>query len=332
METAGILLKELSVTELKSRYDQNAGYLLANKDILARILSGCVKEFKGKTPEEIIPCIEDDIRVGNVRIEPGMTNREKIRGIQREDYIPEEGTVCFDLLFMVRLPENKMIRIIINLEIENRYFPRQVLLSRSIYYPARELSAQGERDISLRNQEYDKLSKVYSIWIFMNVPGYMANTIKSIRLQENSLYGNDYRIPGSYDLMETVLIGIGRKGSEPGCLPDLLFTLLTNTLRAEEKKKILEEKYSMELTDQELERTNDMCNLSDAIEAKGLQIGHTRGLEEGRKEGKEIYRDSIIRKKLMKGQSIEEIALLLEEDLETVRKAADKIMAEDNNE
>ena len=52
-----------------------------------------------------------------------------------------------------------------------------------------------------------------------------------------------------------------------------------------------------------------MCNLSDAIEANG----------------KNNYRDSIIRKKLMKGQSIEFIADFLEEDIETVRKIAKQI-------
>ena len=55
-----------------------------------------------------------------------------------------------------------------------------------------------------------------------------------------------------------------------------------------------------------------MCNLSDAIEAKG----------------ENNYRDSIIRKKLMKGQSIEFIADDLEEDIETVRKVAEKISSD----
>ena len=52
-----------------------------------------------------------------------------------------------------------------------------------------------------------------------------------------------------------------------------------------------------------------MCSLTDTIEAKG----------------ENNYRDSIIRKKLMKGQSIEFIADFLEEDIETVRKVAKQI-------
>ena len=39
MKTAKVLLKDLSITELKSQYDLNARYLLAHKNILARIMA-----------------------------------------------------------------------------------------------------------------------------------------------------------------------------------------------------------------------------------------------------------------------------------------------------
>ena len=181
----------------------------------------------------------------------------------------------------------------------------------------------------MTKQEYEKLSKVYSIWILMDVPEYMANTIRTIKLHDENLYGNDYTIPGNYDFMETILIGVGKKESDVKGIPDMLFTLLTNNLRAEEKRKILEEKYGIRMTEEETERANNMCNLSDAILEKGLtegiEIGHGRGMSEGIAKGENNYRDSIIRKKLMKGQSIEFIADFLEEDIETVRKVARQI-------
>ena len=71
----------------------------------------------------------------------------------------------------------------------------------------------------------------------------------------------------------------------------------------------MEEKYGMRLTEEETERTYSMCNLSDAIEAKG----------------ENNYRDSAIRKMLMKGLSTESVSSLLEEDIETVRKVAEQI-------
>ena len=156
MKTAKVLLKDLSITELKSQYDLNARYLLAHKNILARIMAGCIRNYRGMTPEEIFPLIRDDIKVDIVRVEPGMTN-SKIKGLQREDYHPGEGRIVFDIRFTASLPENEIILIIINIEIENGHFPSQKLLSRSIYYPVRELSSQGDRDFSLANQEYEKL-------------------------------------------------------------------------------------------------------------------------------------------------------------------------------
>ena len=69
----------------------------------------------------------------------------------------------------------------------------------------------------------------------MDVPEYMANTIRTIKLHDENLYGNNYTIPGNYDFMETILIGVGKKESDVKGIPDMLFTLLTNTLKAEEK-------------------------------------------------------------------------------------------------
>ena len=94
-------------------------------------------------------------------------------------------------------------------------------------------------------------------------------------------------------------------------------------------REILEEKYGMRLTEEETERANNMCNLSDAILEKGLtegiEIGHGRGMSEGIAKGENNYRDSAIRKMLMKGLSTESVSSLLEEDIETVHKIAKQI-------
>ena len=88
----------------------------------------------------------------------------------------------------------------------------------------------------------------------------------------------------------------------------------------------------MRLTEEETERANNMCNLSDAILEKGLtegiEIGHGRGMSEGIAKGENNYRDSAIRKMLMKGLSTESVSSLLEEDIETVRKVAEKISSD----
>ena len=61
-------------TDLKAQYDACAKKLLGYKDILARILIGAVEEFQRMSPEEVKPLIEDDIHIGKVPIDPGLTN------------------------------------------------------------------------------------------------------------------------------------------------------------------------------------------------------------------------------------------------------------------
>ena len=62
-------------TDLKAQYDACAKKLLGYKDILARILIEAVEEFRGMSPEEVKPLIEDDIHIGKIPIDPGLTNK-----------------------------------------------------------------------------------------------------------------------------------------------------------------------------------------------------------------------------------------------------------------
>ena len=70
------------------------------------------------------------------------------------------------------------------------------------------------------------------------------------------------------------------------------------------------------VTEDAAERTDDMTTLSDAIFEKAFE------------EGINICREKYIRRMLMKGLSIEFISDNLEEDIETVRKVAEKISSD----
>ncbi|SFG72798.1 hypothetical protein SAMN04487761_1431, partial [Lachnospiraceae bacterium C7] len=52
------LAKDIDIAEYKARYDKYAKQILANKDILARILSATVIEYKDIPIEEIKNLIE----------------------------------------------------------------------------------------------------------------------------------------------------------------------------------------------------------------------------------------------------------------------------------
>ena len=65
---------------------------------------------------------------------------------------------------------------------------------------------------------------------------------------------------------------------------------------------------------------------------EGLEEGRQKGLEEGRQEGREIGKQeaikNLIRKKLKKGCSAEEIADILEEELGMIQGFIDEIEKE----
>lgn len=76
----------------RARYDENIKEILSDKQILARILKYTLDEFKELDIETIVRNI-DDLEVSKVRIEPGLTNSEKIKKASEEDNIPGEGKI-----------------------------------------------------------------------------------------------------------------------------------------------------------------------------------------------------------------------------------------------
>lgn len=57
----------ITVTNLNAQYDACAKQLLSNKIILAHILKGTVEEFKKMKPADIVPLIEGEPYVSEVR-------------------------------------------------------------------------------------------------------------------------------------------------------------------------------------------------------------------------------------------------------------------------
>lgn len=77
-----------------------------------------------------------------------------------------------------------------------------------------------------------------------------------------------------YDLMTAIVICLGdAEDTNTTGILKLLEVLLSSERNAEEKKRILQEAFSIKMT-QELEReVSEMCNLSDSVEQKGITEG-----------------------------------------------------------
>lgn len=252
-----------------SDYDAACKRLLSEKIILAWIMKNCLEEYRDCNISEIIEnYIEGEPQIAEIPIQPDQTNtvnRSLIRGGQTEDKTITEGTITYDIRFMATAPKSgELIRLIINVEAQNNFYPGYPLLKRSIYYCSRMISAQYGTVFS--SAQYDKIRKVYSIWICMNPPKSRENTITQYYIAEKSLVGHVTEKVENYDLMSAVMICLGKPDSENyhGVLK-LLNVLLSSETTPKEKERILHDDFDIAMTQNLKREVSLMCNLSQGI-------------------------------------------------------------------
>ena len=297
-------------TDLKAQYDACAKKLLGYKDILAQILIGAVEEFQRMSPEEVKPLIEDDIHIGKVPIDPGLTNAvvrvdedgKEIIGMNTVNEEVNAGYILFDIIFYVRLKEGRS-KIIINVEAQRKEPTKYDIFNRAVFYVSREISSQKNREFV--NSNYNDIKKVYSIWICMNMS---EDSMNHIHLTNDMIIGNQIW-KGREDLVNIVMIGLAKEISpkeEKHELHRLLGALLSETLREEEKLDILKNEYHIPMEKSIEEDVKVMCNLSDGIEERGK----AEGIELARKVFKMKEQDA----------SVQEIAKELQLSVEEVEQ------------
>ncbi len=268
--------KAIEAAASKAKYDTQIKNILKDAGILANILKDTVNEVKDCTIQEIIDSIEGQPEIETVSIEPGLTNR-KITGSAEEDNIPGEGGIKFDIRFTILLLGEKRIRIIVNVEAQNDYYPGYDIVTRGVFYSARLISSQ--KDTEFLGDDYDSIKKVYSIWICMNVPKRMADTITEYHMTRHELYGS-YKDTSRYDLMSVIIVGVGRQNETESHISAIqMLRVILSDMAVREKKRILEEKFNIPMSYELEEEMNKMCNLSDYVEQRGIEQGIERGIE-----------------------------------------------------
>lgn len=268
-------------TEYKSKYDASAKDLVSDRQVLARIVKGVTSEFKDYDVSVIEKCIEAEPEISVVSVYPGKGKQDKISGMNTENAVLNEGEITFDIRFYVVTPdEGERIKIILNVEVQKKYHVGYSLVLRGIFYCARMLSEQLDTEFSAN--DYDGLKKVYSIWICMDSPEKVANTITEYSMARKNLYG-EFSEEERYDLLSVIMVRLSGKGDDEkgNQLLRMLTTLLSDQMDAETKKKKLEEEHSMRITKKLEGGINTMCNLSDLIEERGIAIGEERGINRG---------------------------------------------------
>lgn len=116
------LAQALEATHDTSSYDTNVKFLLADKQILARILKYAVQEFKDMTIEDVMTSIGSDIEIGTRPLDAGLSNMGRVNASSAEDNIPGEGKIFFDIRFTAYHKETEM-KFLINLEAQRSSDP-----------------------------------------------------------------------------------------------------------------------------------------------------------------------------------------------------------------
>lgn len=298
------LAHSIAQTDVKARYDAACKKLLSHKIILAWIMKSCLAEYKNLDVAQIAAnYIEGEPQVAKYSVHADAvkqydTDKVMIHGTHTEHSTQTEGTVRYDIRFRAIAPgKPEPVEILFNVEAQNQFYPGYPLLKRGIYYCSRMLSAQYGTEFV--NGNYEKLKKVYSIWICMHPPGKRQNSINSYVLTEVNQVGQVKERPDYYDLLTAVVICLGdeeqqrSEGAEADILR-LLQVLLSDRMPVEEKQKILEKEFGIAMW-QELEsEVAEMCNLSDGVWERGLREGRKEGRKEGRQKAKKEEQQKMV--------------------------------------
>ena len=250
-----------------AKVDEKIKALLADKQILARILKYSVEEFKEYDILEIINRIEE-VEILEVPVDAGLSHKSKnefgkISGSNTEDNVPGEGVIFYDIRFNITKGK-KRIKVLINIEAQATTSVSRLgyhIENRMTYYLSRMISAQKEQEFF--GSDYDKIKEVISIWICMDARK-NEDSIIEYQLRPEVKFGENIH-PEEINLLKGILIKI-RGGKNMTQSKNKLIEMLEYVIAdhsIEEKKNYLKNKCGVEMT-KELERK---------VEAMGESMG-----------------------------------------------------------
>lgn len=284
MEEETTMAQGLRAADESAQYDAACKRVLSEKAILARIMKACLAEYQDCDVNDIAErYIEGQPQISDVPVLPDEAGL--IRGLDTEDKSLREGTVTYDIRFRAIVPgSGEPIGLIVNVEAQNDFYPGYPLIKRGVYYCSRMISSQYGREFS--GSHYEKIKKVYSIWICMRPPKSRGNTITRYRLTEEQLVGKGTEPMQNYDLLSIVMLCLGGpEGQHYEGVLRMLDVLLSSEIKEGQKRKILQEDYHIPMTKRIDREVSMMCNLSKGVEERGLAKGMERGLAKGMERG-----------------------------------------------
>ena len=165
----------------------------------------------------------------------------------------------------IKIWYNKVNTLIINVEAQKRLNPKKKtgdtypLLKRAVYYASRLISSQ--KGTEFINSDYDKIKKVYTIWICMEAPQ-GKSAINRYQLKEQHLL-HRYKEPcQNYDLMGIIFVYLGNS--------------------------TLHNDFGIDLTQEGEGDLKIMCNLGEGLYEDGLMKGRLESALEMLKDGVDL--------------------------------------------
>ena len=274
----------MTTEEQKRLYDASCKAIIAERYIAANILKSCAAEFRGLSVEEIAThCIEGNPAIATIPVVPPDLPT-KVSGLGQESLDAHAAAVTFDAVLGVIVPPfDSPAQLVINFESQDRANPGYPLLKRSIFYAASLIRDQYGKVFT--KSHYEKIRKVYSIWICPRPPKAQEYSINLYQTCERHLEGCYADLPEHYDLLNVVTINLGSKQySELSGIFRMLNALFLDRMKPTELKGLLEKEYAVRLTPELEKGMKEMCNLSEGVYADGIALGMERGIAQGRQE------------------------------------------------
>lgn len=274
MEEETTVAQGLRVTSDREKLDASCKRLLSEKQILARIMKACLPEYKDCDVNDIAEkYIEGQPQVEDVPVMPDEDVPGMIEGMDTADKTVNENISTYDVRFYALVPGTgkQSIRLIINVEAQNEFNPGYPLTKRGIYYCCRMISAQYGR--VFKDSHYEKIEKVYSIWICMNPTVEHRNTITRYRLVEEHLIGEANEEVQNYDLLSVVMICLGGPKADNYCGILRMLDVLFSSGNVEEKQRILQDDYGVQMTQTLKSEVSTLSGLWIGVEQKGRAEG-----------------------------------------------------------
>ena len=146
--------EDIYISEDMARYDAACKRILSNKIFLAWLMKYCVEEYRDCEINDIVEHYIENVEVSAVGVEETkpLSGGEHIVGLKNEETSLSEGTSTFDIRFFALAPKSgDFIRIIVNIEAQNKFDPGYPLVRRALYYCSRLIASQNGVEFTGKN-------------------------------------------------------------------------------------------------------------------------------------------------------------------------------------